>query len=87
MESRQDLNEFLDSYYGSSIQPNYAFFVEYKDGRREPIICPPFDPHQTQRLTELREWMRSTATTRSNYYTAGLAIIWTAIAIATVVLF
>ena len=87
VESRQELNDFLDSYYGASLDPNFAFFVEYADGRKEPLICHPFDPNQTQRLTELREWIRNRATVRGNYLTAGLAVIWTAIAIATTVLF
>lgn len=87
VETRQDLNDYLDSYYGSSVQPNFALFVEYTDGRRKPIICHPFEPHRTQRLSELKEWIRTTATVRSNYLTAGLAVIWTAIAIATTVLF
>lgn len=87
VETRQDLNNYLDSYYGSSVQPNQALFVEYTDGRREPVICHPFDPHQTRRLTELREWIRSTATVRSNYLTAALAVIWTAIAVSSTLLF
>lgn len=87
VETRQDLNNFLDSYYGSSVEPNYALFVEYADGRREPVICHPFDPHQTRRLTELREWISTEATGRGNYLTAGLAVIWTALAIASAVFF
>jgi hypothetical protein len=87
VESRQQLNDYLDSYYGASVDPNFAFFVEYADGSREPLICHPFDPNQTRRLTELREWIRNKSTIRSNYLTAMLAIFWTAIAIATTVVF
>lgn len=79
------LSDYIDFDTGACVGNNAVLYVEYEDEEREAIIYHPFDPKHTLRLSELSRWVQNVATYRSNYFAAGLAIVWTALAIASTI--
>lgn len=82
------LESKLDLDLGPMLGKNSVVYVEYSnttERKYDIVTFHPFDPLQTLKLTELRQWIRNTAVSRSHYATMITAIIWTVISILLVI--
>lgn len=85
------LKSFMDwPESGDMAAPNAVLYLEYiqEDGERirDPLVFHPFDPDQTMQHNELVQWIQRRTEQRSHWWTAGLAVSWSALAIASAVI-
>lgn len=73
---------FQDSSMKHGISTNYALSVQYDNGDEEVVFFNQWQPRAGLRHRELRSSITAISERRSQIATSGLAVIWTAVAVA-----